>query len=326
MMTMTISPDNYEFPTQDTYVYRGGREVHAPDLTRMMHAAIRAHINSPTPDVVMNIETHLFNVLLHAKSCVYALDVGKELWLNRQRWSRLIKEYLALETWERFQYQAVEILRGDARLGATANMLFRDPDRYAKKHRWGGCLMGATFRGDGKKSGLATLTFFSRTTYIGYMGLMDVAIAAVMAREIAALAVKGGNSAVRSAGDIEFRWHISSSQLHCFKTLPFIYSQPDLMKQLSKLDRNRSLITKKSPRVSPTWHHTARWYFKVVDGYDAALALTEDNALACQTMLAGEKYGPFKRIKRRWLEHKGYLDKHVPPSLKVEELDFAKAV
>lgn len=306
-------------------VLKGGREVHAKTLSSMMHTAIRAHMDCPTPDAVLNIETHLFNVVLNAASAEYDLDVGRNLWLNKQRWSRLIKEYLPLEPWERFRSQCGEILAQHARLGATANMLFRDPDRYAKKHRWGGCLMGATFRGDNQKSGPATLTFYSRTTYIGYMGLLDAAIAHVMASEIAM-------DSQMAVSQIGFRWCIASSQMHSFKSLPFVYSQPDLMRRLERYERNRKLVNQ--TKMPPTWYHMTKWYCKVCDHWDSACAqISPEGPVdpaeypeACEVMLNGEKYGPFRRIKRRWLEYKGYLAKHVPPSLPVNQLDFEKAM
>jgi hypothetical protein len=290
------------------------------DISEMMHSAIRGHLECPEPDAILNIETHLFNTVLTADSCDYSLDLGKDVWLNRQRWSRLIKEYVPLEPTNRFVDQAVEILNGEARCGATANMMFRDPDRYAKKHRWGGCIMGATFRGDNQKAGRATLTFYSRTTYIGYMGLLDAAIANVMAREICERFNAAG---AKSTGhpiderDIAFRWHLSSQQFHAFKSLPYVYSQPDLMARLEKYAKQRRTI----PDAPPTWKFMAKWYCKVLDGWKAW-----GNPNDAQGWLDTEKYGPFRRIKRRWCEYKGYLAKHLPPSCPVSTLDFEKAV
>lgn len=278
----------------------------APTITELMAQAVRGHMDCQTPDAVLNIETHLFNVTLQADSCEYDLDVGRELWLNKGRWSRLMKEYVPKEPLLRFAEQAVEILVRGARLGATANMMFRDPDRYDKKHRWGGCLMGATFRGDNAKAGAATLTFYSRTTYMGYMALLDAAIA----NRIAALIADKVNLKVT---DITFRWHISSQQLHCFKTLPYVYSQPDLFERVCMIEKNRS-----KPVLLPTWKHLSAWYCKVVDAWK--------QHKNCDKMLGAEKYGPFKRIKRRWLEHQGHLKKHVPPSLSVNDLSFEKSI
>lgn len=276
------------------------KHIHEVDMTAMMHSAIRTQLNDPTPDAVLNIESHCYDLTLTAESCDYDIDIGKNVWLNKGRWSRLIREYVPREPMERFVAQGQEILSGDARQGATANMMFRDPDRYAKKHRWGGCIMGATFRGDGKRDH-PTLTIFSRTTYIGYMGLLDAGIGHVLARMIS-----GGD-----ASRIHFRWVISSSQLHCFKTLPFIYSQPDLMKRLE----GYAARVATSKNMPPTWYHMAKWYAKVLEHF---------NKWGVE-MLEHEKYGPFRRIKRRWLESQGHLTKAVPPSLKMDELDFSKA-
>jgi len=267
-------------------------------LSKAMHYTIRNHLDCLKPDAVLNIETHIFNTCIVAHTCKYDLDIGKHVWLNKQRWSRLVREYISKAAVERFITDAQYIFAGNARKGATANMLFNDPVRSEKKHRWGGCLMGATFRGD--EDSYPTITFYSRTTYIGYMGLLDAAIAHVMAREIA------------SPKQIAFRWYITSQQLHHFKTLPYIYSQPDLMKKLSKYAKNPRLV---SSSASPAWIHITKWYQKVLEAYK----------LYGTDMLEQEKYGPFRRIKRRWLEYKGYLDKNVPPSLTLDQLTFEKA-
>lgn len=275
--------------------------IEAPDMTVLMSKSIRAQLDMASPDAVLNIETHLYDVHLRAESCDYQLDVGKELWLNKGRWSRLTREYVPLEPLERFVGQAQEIMAGESRQGATANMLFRDPDRHAKKHRWGGCLMGATFRGSPKDKRKSTLTFFSRTTYMGYMALLDAAIAHCIAQKI-------------TEGDVDsiaFEWIITSQQLHCFKTLPYIFSQPDLMAKLEVRAKNDP----PKGKYPPTWYHIIKWYRKVLDAWDSHGT----------DMLNHEKYGPFKRIKRRWMEHMGYSKKNLPPTLMVSDLDFSKS-
>lgn len=289
------------------------RIITAQTITSLMDITVRQHIEEPKPDAVLNIETHLFNTILIANSCDYDFDIGSGLWLNIGRWSRLCKEYVPKDGVNRFVDQACEIMTGEARLGATANLMFRDPDRYAKKHRWGGCLMGATFRGDNKKAGAATITFYSRTTYMGYMALMDAGIANVLARmiwnQVHGKLLNNDFSGIR----IGFRWHISSQQLHCFKTLPYIYSQPDLMEKLERIAKHSRV------KVTPTWHHLGIWYRKVLQHFN-------DHGKNVERFLAGEKYGPFRRIKRRWCEAKGYLDKHIPPKLMVNSLSFDRSI
>jgi hypothetical protein len=203
-----------------------------------------------------------------------------------------------LDALQLFIEQAQLILGGGARKGATAVMRFRDPVRSEKKHRWGGCLQCATFRGQVHKN-KPTLTFYSRTTYMGYIGLLDAAIAYVLAREIG------------EPGLTQFRWVLTDMQLHAFKTLPFVFSQPDLFAQLNRFAKSR-----RGKPKSPTWKHLVNWYRKILAAYN-------EHGV---DMLDLEKYGPFRRIKRRWLEHMRHVDKGAPPPLGVEELDFEKAI
>lgn len=278
--------------------------IHRDTLTKAMRDTIAWQLDIPIPDAVLNIETAMFNLLVSADRCEYEVDIGKDVWLNVGRWSRLIREYISRTHLERFVSQAQEILRGDSRTGATANMFFKDPDRFAKKHRWGGCLMGMTFRG--KYTEKPTITVFSRTTYIGYMGLLDAAIIAVMAKHIWP----------EHPGEIAARWHITSSQLHCFKTLPYIFSQPELLDRLNTY--TQQLIDDPvgaKANLSPSWYHICKWYLKILQAF-------EEHGT---DMLLHEKYGPFKRIKRRWMESQGHLNKHIPPSLTVDMLSFDKS-
>lgn len=272
-----------------------GWDIWGRTLTEALHNAVRGALTK-IPDEVLNIESHFFDVTLSAGTCELELDLGTELWLNKQRWSRLIKEYVPRDSLERFLDQCVEIYNGEARKGATANMMFHDPIRYEKKHRWGGCLMGATFRAE--TEGYHMLTFYSRTSYMGYIGLLDAAI---------------GQAMMQQAGipleHISFRWHLTSMQLHCFKTLPFIFSQPDLFDKLQQCSTDARRID------GPTWANITKWYLKI-------LAAWEEHG---DEMIDHEKYGPFKRIKRRWMEHMGHSTKNVPPPVPVNTLTLEKA-
>jgi hypothetical protein len=287
-----------------------GHHVHGTDITEAMSELFETQLFDDSPDAELNIETHHFDVIITAeRSCLYELDIGKELWLNRSRWSRLTKEYIASDSLRVFIEGAVSILAGEARDGACVSMLFNDPRRYAKKHRWGGCLQAATFRGDLNSS--PTLTFYSRTSYIGYMGMMDAAIAYVMARDIA------NHFDDVDPKDISFRWHLSSAQLHHFKSLPYLYSKPVLLRWIEKeAKRLRKNGNERGENCAPALYHIAKWYNKVLDAWNEY----QDP----EAMLDAEPYGPFRRIKRRWLEFKGHLTKNIPPSLMPDDLDFSK--
>jgi hypothetical protein len=245
---------------------------------------------------------HILNMTIKANSCNYTLDVGKNLWLNKGRWSRLIKEYVIKEKMDIFIEQCRGIILGAAPLGAIPGLIFNDPVRSVIKHRWGGCLMGATFAGG--KSLEMTLSFYSRTSYIGYMGFLDAAIAHVIARKITEETDKTPN-------DIKFVWYLASQQMHYFKIIPYMLSQPRLFEHLQWLEQHRY----KLGTSTSSWKQIGRFYCRIVDDYEKY----------GKGMIDKEPYGPLKRIKRRWMEHMGYSKQLPPPSLPVSELDFSKA-
>jgi hypothetical protein len=274
--------------------------VLADDISDLMRKTVVSCMNHSEPDVVLSIESHFLDSILVADSCEMKFDVGEELWLNVGRWSRLVKEYIDEEKLDLFIKQCQEIIGGESREGATTEFRFKDPIRSPKKHRWGGCLLAASFHGS--FSDQPTLTFYSRTSYLGYIGMLDAAIAHVMAREIAD---PFGECSIEN---IKFIWHIASIQLHHFKAMPYVFTRPALYRRLKqgKFDRDSQ----------PVWWNMRKWYDRIKKDYKQYGV----------KMIDHEKYGPFKRVKRRWLEHEGKLFKNLPPSLPVSKLDFSKAL
>lgn len=277
--------------------------IAAKTITELMDKTTRYMLDRPTSEGVYKVNAfHLFNVSLHAKSCQYELDVRKTLWLYKQRWTKLIRQYIDKESLDRFVHQSQLIFDGKARKGASTNMLFKDPQRYDTIHKWGGCLMGLTFQGE--LGNHPTITLYSRTCFMGYLALLDAALVyLIILREI----LTGVSDA--SVGDVEFRWCITAVQLHTFKILPYLHSQTDLLKELKYGYRHRSSIV---TRKNITWQNILRWYCKMRDNYNRHGV----------EMLELTKYGPWRRIQRRWLEREGHLPMKKPESLYITELDF----
>lgn len=274
---------------------------HGHDMTTALEETIAQTLVHPNPSAILGIETHFYNMRITADSCEFELDVGQNLWLHIGRWSRLIREYVALNELEMFIEQGREIYNGYARHGAATIMRFRSPVRTSRKHRWGGCLLGATFIGSPKYKEKPLLTFFSRTTYIGYMGMLDAAIAHTLARSIS------------EPENISFQWIITDCQLHGFKSLPMIYTKPRLMTELNKY---LAMMDRPNARkvIPPSWYQICKWQRKIVRDFEAY----------GHDMLTVEKYGPLRRVKRRWMEHNNHLP-HRPPSLPVSQLTFEKS-
>jgi hypothetical protein len=231
------------------------------------------------------------DVTLVAKTCDYELDVGHELWFTKSRWGQLMADYINPTTLKKFLAQAKAIYSLPKHKQNICSMLFKTPE----EHTWGGCLLAATFHRAGKH-GDPQLTFFSRTSYIGHVGMLDAAIARVMAAEIAPLQ------------SISFRWHIMSAQLHFFKTLPLLLSEPTLRKKLTS-------STKPRQQASTTWQQVQHHYKEMLAQHKrlGSKMITRKNC----------PYAQLQRVYKAWLRMtQGW--KRPLPSITVDRLTFKR--
>lgn len=265
--------------------------LRADSLTDLWYQVVRWHLYKPEVDLYLSIGTNLNNVILEARSAEYDFDL-QEVWLNPSRWTRLVREYLDPTELEAFIANGRRIFREKGKNGVVTNMHFRPVERRAdlRRHKWGNCLLAATFRGTPGSDVQPTLTLHSRVSYNAYMLGLDMGIAHHLAREIA----EGSPNQVR------VQWHLDVMQLHSFKCLPYLYTQPDLMSILE---------TREVPEEFPTWRSISRWW-------DTVLRYEEEGKTVEE-----EKYGPFKRIRRRYHEYKEGI---LVPSTHISELDFRK--
>lgn len=269
------------------------------NLTHLWHNTMRAMwrgtIENGGIDYVAGIDTVAYDNLLAARSMDYDFDLGRDLWLTKHRWSVLVRQYLDPQETERFLDKAVEIAvprSKNAKRGVVTSMFARNVAREAKKHRWGNCMGTFTFRGtpgQGLKYG-PVLALHSRVTYIAYIGGLDIALGAVLAREIA-------DRAGVDASDFGFRWYVDALQFHGFKSLPLLFKK----EYITDLDR---------PELRdryPTQKIVGRWYDVIKQKY-------EDGE-----PLEAEKYGPLKRVRRRYAEYMEDDHSHTP-SLPLSQL------
>jgi hypothetical protein len=237
-------------------------------------------------DYVASIDTIAYDNLLAAKSMEFDLDMGRDLWLNKQRWTTLVRQYLDREEVERFIDHSASILQREGRRGVVTTMFCNNVRRAKKKHRWGNCMLGFTFRGH--KKGVPTLGMHSRVSYIAYIGGLDLALAHVLAREI-------GATAGVAVEDIAFRWHSDALQFHGFKSLPLLYRRSFIT----------DLETPALRRKYPTIKLVGRWWDTIVAHEKQGIPL------------ADQKYGPLRRIRRRYEE---YLEEDFLPTVTVDQL------
>lgn len=238
--------------------------------------------------IVGSADTIAYDNLLACNSMEFDIDLGRDLWLNKQRWTRLVRQYLDPADVERFVGKAGELGRGEGAKGACTQMFCRDVVREAKKHRWGNCMLGFVYRGDARR-GTPTLTLHSRVSYIAYIGGLDLALAYVLAREI-------GRDLDLAPEEFAFRWHVDALQFHGFKSLPMLFKHDFVA------DLDNTPLRKKFPTINLV----GKWYDKIVEFTEAGIT---DN-----------KYGPLKRVMRRYRE---YQAGDFLPSVGVEDLSLA---
>lgn len=240
-------------------------------------------------DFVASIDTIAYDNLLAANSMAFDLDMGRDLWLNRQRWTRLVRQYLDPSETRRFLDRAADIGLGEGKRGVVTQMACSSVVREAKKHRWGNCMLGFTYRGLRGRGDHPTIGMHSRVSYIAYIGGLDLALAHVLAREI-------GHRIEIPVEEFQFRWHVDALQFHGFKSLPMLF----------KHDFIHDLESPSLRADYPTIKLVGRWYDKIVD--DTERGITEN------------KYGPLKRVMRRYREH---VNEDWLPTVTVDDLDLS---
>jgi hypothetical protein len=263
-------------------------------LTDLWHKSANAQLfmKADELDFIASIDTMVYDNVLSCKSMAYEFDAGRDLWLTKSRFTVLQRDYLDLYDLETFLDRCESIGLGEAKRGVVTGMPCKPHKMSDKKYRWGNCMMNFTYRGGGKHE-QPTLVLHSRVSYIAYIGGLDLALAHVLAREIA-----------RRVGceveDIAFRWHVDSLQFHGFKSIPYLF----------RLGLDPVLETDEARYPSeeyPTIKLVRRWWVDMVRKRGEGIPWED------------EKYGPLKRIRHRYEQ---YLDGPQLASVPIEQLTF----
>lgn len=259
--------------------------VHNYDtLTNLWHKEMERQLFATKKelDFVASIDTIRYDCLLSCDSMEFDFDAGRDLWLTKSRFTILQRDYLDLYQLELFLTRCKSIGLGEAKRGVVTQLFAKQHQMREKKYRWGNCMLGWDFRG-GDRYGQPTLTMHSRVSYIAYIGGLDLALCYVLAREI-------GDRIGCAPEEFAFRWYLSSSQFHFFKSIPALFGhdiEPLILDQSQYPDKKY-----------PTLRGVRKWWCMAAKKYEGGVPLET------------EKYGPLKRIRRRYEEFKNedFLD------------------
>lgn len=263
-----------------------------PDLTSLWLKASR-HMMTAGPigsdgilDWKGSSETYSYSNVLRADSLDFSFDVGRDLSLNRSRFTTLQRAYLHPNDLDAFLARVERIGLHTSRRGVLTTMAVRQKEGSKGRYANGPCIIGYGFRG-GLKGPQPVLTLHSRTSYLTYMGGMDLALCNVLGRVIA-------EAINMDVEDIAFEWYSDALMTHNYKQIPMAMVHfTDLIKKRKTYPSDRH----------PSLKLLRREWDIMIDRLDEPLEK--------------EKWGARRRVHRRYRE---MIAGGGPPDCPVESL------
>lgn len=204
----------------------------------------------------------------------------KRLWIPPSRWKMMVRQYLdpdSVANWEQMiGNHLVPGMRNKSR--GVAYLRTKTVQGYGVgkgvRRRWGSCMIALSYR----TNPFPQVTLVSRTTYFGYLAMLDMSVAHVLgkrAAEITGIPVE----------EMQFRWVIEQAQFHGFRSLAWALGDDEIREQMDiDLPRRKDI----SPKVQPG-------YRRALDGY--ARIMKSDDA---GKLYGDEAYSSFARVRRRF--------------------------
>ena len=231
----------------------------------------RERLASVTGQTVM-----LHDQLIKASSCDYEHDL-KSTWVTLSRWGSLIRQYVdpeALDYWLDLIETRLQGGGAGQSFMRTNRVERRSPKTGREQRRWGACILGFGFRMKPRPH----LTMYSRTTYFGGVGELDLALAHVLAREL-------GERLGLKPGDIGFSWFIGSAQFHGMRSFSWWFG-PEQGEDLKRLYTHKA---------TPELRERAPGLYKAVHELNKQRTRDEKGLL-----YADDAYAQLVRTRRRY--------------------------
>lgn len=263
------------------------RAFRAGSMTELHEKLCQTLVHSPPEklDVITSVDVQIHDVMAEAMTMDWDFDM-KTMWLTKSRWSMMARQYIDPEQLEIFLEKITSKMgpkgRGIAAL-RTNVVQSRGGTTNKETRRWGSCMLAITY----KSVPAPQITLYSRTSYLGYLGALDMTVAWMVGRYVA----KALNL---DMSEMRFVWHNEAMQFHNFKSLAYLFNSRDdekrdryrhcLVEHKENLSKEDKLWIVKSPalRLSRTWMQRV---------------VAEDEA---QKTLGDMSYNTYRRIRRRY--------------------------
>jgi hypothetical protein len=235
-------------------------------------------------DWVHGTEVGLHNVTIGCDTIDFDYNL-KDLWIPPSRWSMMVRQYIdpgALADNLAKIEERMSGRYGGAKGRGIAVMRTRlvqgKGTGRGVRRRWGSCMLNLSFR----RNPIPTVTLNSRTTYFGYLALVDVAVARAYAARCAEI------TGIPLAS-IQFVWRLDLAQYHGFRSLAWALGNDKMRAVMDKhVDRRTEMSSSPVSGNRPGFR-------KSLDGY--ARILKSDRA---KVLYGDESFSSFARVRRRF--------------------------
>lgn len=163
-----------------------------------------------------SVDVQLHNVTAYAGSIRYDTQLDR-VWVAPQRWNTLIRQYIdphSLNEW----LDTIEVAFPGSKRGIAVlrtNTVEKRKGGKGTTRRWGSCMLSLSFR----RKPRPQITLHSRTSYLGYLSLLDLAVPYVCAKLIA-------NRIGIDHEEISFVWSLEMAQFHGCRCLAYPLGDP----------------------------------------------------------------------------------------------------
>ncbi len=268
----------------------------------------------PDIDWTHGTEVGLHNIGIHCKSIDFDYNL-KRLWVPPTRWSMMVRQYIdpaaldhtlamiedrmtgpkygrgkgrGIATMRVGEHELSDEEMADAELQAVnmdawpetlaTRMVMGKGTGRGVRRRWGSCMLSLSYR----QAPVPTVALHSRTTYFGYLALVDMAVARAFAAECAAV------TGIPLA-DHQFVWTLDLAQFHGFRSLAWMLMDEEVRGEMDEdVDKRLTFPNRRAPG-------NMVGYRKALDGYARILKSDRNGVL-----YGDESFSSFARVRRRF--------------------------
>lgn len=289
-------------------------------------------------DLISSVDVQIHDVIAEADSMVWDFDM-KDTWLTKSRWSMMVRQYIdpeALEAW--IGQVTSKIGTKDRGIAVLRCKEVKPRGGKATGHTnkqtrtWGACMLNISY----KAIPVPQITLYSRTSYLGYIGALDLSVAWMIGKYLA----KELGIPVEK---MKFVWINQAIQWHNFKSLAYMLNHPTkktrkaYRRLLMEPSDELSVQEKRTIISSPAIKLSRKWLQKIIKE-DASGRTYGDLTYNTfrriirrfHTEVYGEEYAKkfegwsYHKKGPKMGEQKEYFKKYnLLPSVKIDTLDLS---